>query len=102
NATVGSLVAVSATTIPQTIYDYNGNKVSSVKYKVLSGDESNTPGNSTSLTSSSNSSSTSSSSSSSSSGSGSSSDDSTSGSSALSAPFMGVLTGATLFAVFML
>ncbi|GAQ41911.1 1,3-beta-glucanosyltransferase Gel2 [Aspergillus niger] len=102
NATVGSLVAVSATTIPQTIYDYNGNKVSSVKYKVLSSDESNTPGNSTSLTSSSNSSSSTSSSSSSSSSGSSSSDSSTSGSSALSAPFMGVLTGATLFAVFML
>ncbi|RAK97500.1 1,3-beta-glucanosyltransferase gel2 [Aspergillus ibericus CBS 121593] len=110
NVTAGTLVSVSSTSIPQTIYDYNGNKVSSVKYTVLSSDESNTPNNSTSLTSSpSSSNSTSSSSSASGSASASTSTSSSAASSIsgaagghLSASFMGLLTGATLFAVFLL
>ncbi|PWY66457.1 1,3-beta-glucanosyltransferase Gel2 [Aspergillus heteromorphus CBS 117.55] len=107
NATVGSLVAVSATTIPQTIYDYNGNKVSSVKYKVLASDESNTPNNSTSIDSSTSNGTTSSTSSSSSSSassgsSSSSSSSSTSAAAGLSTSVMGLLTSATLFVAFLL
>ncbi|PYH48315.1 1,3-beta-glucanosyltransferase gel2 [Aspergillus saccharolyticus JOP 1030-1] len=104
NATVGKLVTVSSTTIPQTIYSSSGGKLSSIKYTVLASDESNVPNNETSTTTSSNSSSTSSSTSSASSSSGTSSTKESGATAAaqMSASVLGLLSGVTLFAAFLL
>lgn len=46
SASTGSWVSVTATTIPDTVYDSNNKKLSDVKFKVLSGTEPNTPNSS--------------------------------------------------------
>ncbi|KAJ5194544.1 CAZyme family GH72 [Penicillium cinerascens] len=49
NAPTGSFVAVSGGVIPQKVYDYTGKEITGVEFKVLTGDEANTPsGNSSS------------------------------------------------------
>lgn len=44
DAKKAKLVDVSSTLIPQTVYDYNGNKVTGLKMTVLEGDQANSPG----------------------------------------------------------
>ncbi|KAJ5718547.1 CAZyme family GH72 [Penicillium malachiteum] len=53
NANTGSLVSVSSTSIPVTVYDYTGKEITGVSYKVLSDGESAGPGGNSSSTSSS-------------------------------------------------
>lgn len=50
NVSVGALVSVSSTTIPQTVYDADGNVLSGLKLNVLANGTVNTPSNSTSAT----------------------------------------------------
>lgn len=50
NVSVGALVSVSSSSIPQTVYDANGNELSGLKLNVLANGTANTPSNSTSST----------------------------------------------------
>jgi hypothetical protein len=46
NKPSGSLVSVTATTLSEKVYDYTGQEITNVEFKVLANDESNTPSNS--------------------------------------------------------
>lgn len=50
SAPTGSFVTVSGGAIPQKVYDYTGKEISGVEFKVLAGDEANTPSGSGSST----------------------------------------------------
>ncbi|KAJ5674331.1 CAZyme family GH72 [Penicillium maclennaniae] len=53
NAPTGTAVTVSGGAISQTVYDYTGKKITGVEFKVLSGDQVNSPSGSSSSSSSS-------------------------------------------------
>jgi hypothetical protein len=46
NKPTGSLVSVTSTTLPQTVYDYTGKEITGIKFNVLANDESNSPSSS--------------------------------------------------------